>query len=177
MPKKTGLATATKPPVDPEKWVTETTSPNIAAGPIARNDRRIAAGDAPRTEGQVRTGRLENQNVIMALVQEYLAGNIKPTETHWSPNLLLCFCFCGALHVPPVYLDATLSSTPLDSTSLFCFYGNRTNSLTIHIVDLRELSTPYDYQHWLSKGGRTGKTTTSLACRRTRPSREKGASY
>jgi len=36
MPKKTGLATATKPPVDPEKWVTDTTTPSIPAGPIAR---------------------------------------------------------------------------------------------------------------------------------------------
>jgi hypothetical protein len=26
--------------------------------------------------------------------------------------------------------------------------------LTIHIVDLGELTTQYDYQHWLSKGRR-----------------------
>ena len=82
MPKKTGLATATKPPVDPEKWVTDTTTPSIPAGPIARMTVELPLEMHRELKGKCGREGLKIKKVIMALVQEYLAGNIKLTETH-----------------------------------------------------------------------------------------------
>jgi len=81
MPKKTGLATATKLPVDPEKWVTETTPPSIPAGPIARMTVELPLEMHRELKGKCGREGLKIKRVIMALVQEYLAGNIKLTET------------------------------------------------------------------------------------------------
>ena len=80
MPKKTGLATATKPPVDPEKWVTETTPPSTPAGPIARMTVELPLELHRELKGKCGREGLKIKRVIIALVQEYLAGNIKLTE-------------------------------------------------------------------------------------------------
>jgi hypothetical protein len=80
MPKKTGLATATKPPVDPEKWVTETTTPSVPAGPIARMTVELPLQLHRELKGKCGREGLKIKRVIIALVQEYLAGNIKLTE-------------------------------------------------------------------------------------------------
>ena len=82
MPKKTGLATATKLPVDPEKWVTDTTTPSIPAGPIARMTVELPLEMHRELKGKCGREGLKIKNVIITLVQEYLAGNIKITETH-----------------------------------------------------------------------------------------------
>jgi hypothetical protein len=82
MPKKTGLATATKPPVDPEQWVTETRPPSIPAGPIARMTVELPLELHRELKGKCGREGLKIKRVIIALVQEYLAGNIKFTETH-----------------------------------------------------------------------------------------------
>jgi hypothetical protein len=81
MPKKTGLATATKPPVDPEKWVTESTPPSIPAGPIARMTVELPLELHRELKGKCGREGLKIKRVIIALVQEYLAGNIKLTES------------------------------------------------------------------------------------------------
>ena len=81
MPKKTGLATATKPPVDPEKWVTDTTPPSILAGPIARMTVELPLEIHRELKGKCGREGLKIKKVIIALVQEYLAGNINITET------------------------------------------------------------------------------------------------
>ena len=80
MPKKTGLATATKPPVDPENWVTDTTPPSIPAGPIARMTVELPLQLHRELKGKCGREGLKIKRVIIALVQEYLAGNIKLTE-------------------------------------------------------------------------------------------------
>ena len=80
MPKKTGLATATKSPVDPEKWVTDTTPPSLPAGPIARMTVELPLEMHRKLKGKCGREGLKIKKVIMALVQEYLAGNIKITE-------------------------------------------------------------------------------------------------
>ena len=82
MPKKTGLATATKPPVDPEKWVMDTTTPSMPAGPIARMTVELPLEMHRELKGKCGREGLKIKNVIITLVQEYLAGNIKITETH-----------------------------------------------------------------------------------------------
>jgi len=82
MPKKTGLATATKPPVDPEKWVTETTTPSVPAGPLARMTVELPLELHRELKGKCGREGLKIKKVIIALVQEYLAGNINITETH-----------------------------------------------------------------------------------------------
>jgi len=82
MPKKTGLATATKPPVDPENWVTDTTPPSIPAGPIARMTVELPLEMHRELKGKCGREGLKIKKVIMALVQDYLAGNIKLTESH-----------------------------------------------------------------------------------------------
>ena len=82
MPKKTGLATATKPPVDPEKWVTEPTTPSVPAGPIARMTVELPLELHRELKGKCGREGLKIKRVIIALVQEYLAGNIKLTEEH-----------------------------------------------------------------------------------------------
>ena len=82
MPKKTGLATATRPPVDPEKWVTDTTTPSRPAGPIARMTVELPLEMHRELKGKCGREGLKIKKVIMALVQEYLTGNIKITETH-----------------------------------------------------------------------------------------------
>ena len=82
MPKKTGLATATKPPVDPEQWVTDTTTPSIPTGPIARMTVELPLEMHRELKGKCGREGLKIKNVIITLVQEYLAGNIKITETH-----------------------------------------------------------------------------------------------
>jgi len=80
MPKKTGLATATKPPVDPEKWVTDTTTPNISAGPIARMTVELPLEMHRELKGKCGREGLKIKKVIIALVQDYLEGKIKITE-------------------------------------------------------------------------------------------------
>ena len=80
MPKKTGLATATKPPVDPEQWVTETTTPSVPAGPIARMTVELPLELHRELKGKCGREGLKIKRVIIALVQEYLAGNLKLTE-------------------------------------------------------------------------------------------------
>ncbi len=80
MPKKTGLATATKSPVDPEKWVTDTTPPSLPAGPIARMTVELPLEMHRELKGKCGREGLKIKKVITALVQEYLAGNIKITE-------------------------------------------------------------------------------------------------
>lgn len=82
MPKKTGLATATKPPVDPEKWVTEATTPSIPDGPIARMTVELPLEMHRELKGKCGREGLKIKKVITALVQEYLAGNITLTEAH-----------------------------------------------------------------------------------------------
>ena len=82
MPKKTGLATATKPPVDPEKWVTDTTPPSRPAGPIARMTVELPLEMHRELKGKCGREGLKIKHVIIALVQEYLAGNIKLAEAH-----------------------------------------------------------------------------------------------
>jgi hypothetical protein len=82
MPKKTGLATATKPPVDPEQWVTDTPTPSIPAGPIARMTVELPLEMHRELKGKCGREGLKIKNIIMALVQEYLAGNIKLAEAH-----------------------------------------------------------------------------------------------
>ena len=80
MPKKTGLATATKPPVDPEKWVTDTTTPSIPAGPIARMTVELPLEMHRELKGKCGREGLKIKKVIIALVQDYLEGKIKITE-------------------------------------------------------------------------------------------------
>ena len=80
MPKQTGLATATKPPVDPEKWVMETTPPTVPAGPIARMTVELPLEMHRELKGKCGREGLKIKKVIMTLVQTYLAGNIKLTE-------------------------------------------------------------------------------------------------
>jgi hypothetical protein len=82
MPKKTGLAIATKPPVDPEKWVADTKTPSIPAGPIARMTVELPLELHRELKGKCGREGLKIKKVIIALVQEYLAGNIKTTETY-----------------------------------------------------------------------------------------------
>ena len=81
MPKKTGLATATTPPVDPEKWVAEPTTPSIPAGPIARMTVELPLELHRELKGKCGREGLKIKRVIIVLVQEYLAGNIKLTDT------------------------------------------------------------------------------------------------
>jgi hypothetical protein len=81
MPKKTGLATATRLAVDPEKWVTETTPPSIPTGPIARMTVELPLDLHRELKGACGRQGLKIKRVIIALVQEYLAGNIKLTES------------------------------------------------------------------------------------------------
>jgi hypothetical protein len=82
MPKKTGLATATRPAIDPEKWVTETTSPSIPTGPIARMTVELPLELHRELKGKCGREGLKIKRVIIALVQEYLAGNTTLTGTH-----------------------------------------------------------------------------------------------
>ena len=80
MPKKTGLATAITPPVDPEKWVTDTKAPSMPAGPIARMTVELPLEMHRELKGKCGREGLKIKRVIIALVQEYLAGNINFTE-------------------------------------------------------------------------------------------------
>lgn len=82
MPKKTGLATATHPPVDPEKWVTDAKTTSIPAGPIARMTVELPLEMHRELKGKCGREGLKIKKVIIALVQEYLAGNLNITETH-----------------------------------------------------------------------------------------------
>lgn len=82
MPKRTGLATATNPPVDPEKWVTDAKTTNIPAGPIARMTVELPLEMHRELKGKCGREGLKIKKVIIALVQEYLAGNLNITETH-----------------------------------------------------------------------------------------------
>ena len=80
MPKKTGLATATTPPVNPEKWVTAAKPPSMPAGPIARMTVELPLEMHRELKGKCGREGLKIKKVIMTLVQTYLAGNIKLTE-------------------------------------------------------------------------------------------------
>jgi hypothetical protein len=82
MPKQTGLATATKPPVDPEKWVTDTKTQSIPTGPITRMTVELPLEMHRELKGKCGREGLKIKKVIIALVQEYLSGNINITETH-----------------------------------------------------------------------------------------------
>jgi hypothetical protein len=82
MPKKTGLATATnatKPPVDPEKWVTDSQAA-ASSGPIARMTVELPLDMHRELKGKCGREGLKIKKVIMALVHDYLAGKIKITE-------------------------------------------------------------------------------------------------
>ncbi len=72
MPKKTGLATATKPPVDPEKWVTDTTTPSIPAGPIARMTVELPLEMHRELKGKCGREGLKIKKVIIALVLRFI---------------------------------------------------------------------------------------------------------
>jgi hypothetical protein len=80
MSKKTGLATATKPPVDPERWVTDAKTPTMPNGPVARMTVELPLDMHRELKGKCGREGLKIKKVICALVQEYLAGNIKLTE-------------------------------------------------------------------------------------------------
>ena len=82
MPKKTGRATATQPSVDPAIWVTETTTPSVPAGPIARMTVELPLEMHRELKGKCGREGLKIKKVIMAFVQEYLTGNIKLTAAH-----------------------------------------------------------------------------------------------
>jgi hypothetical protein len=58
------------------------------------------------------------------------------------------------LVVPLKTVIPRLFRKPLDSTHFFCFDVEGQILLTIHLVDSEELTTQYDYQHWLSEGRR-----------------------
>lgn len=81
MPKKTGLATATKPPVDPEKWVQDTQPAyDPHGGDIARMTVELPLDMHRELKGKCGREGLKIKKVVTALVQEYLAGNIKITK-------------------------------------------------------------------------------------------------
>lgn len=80
MPKKTGLATATRPPVDPEKWVTDTSAPDKANSPMTRMTVELPLDMHRELKGKCGREGLRIKQVILALVHEYLAGNLKITE-------------------------------------------------------------------------------------------------
>jgi hypothetical protein len=81
MPKKTGLATATKPPVDPEKWVQDTQPVyDSHSDDIARMTVELPGDMHREFKGKCGREGLKIKKVVTALVQEYLAGNIKITK-------------------------------------------------------------------------------------------------
>ena len=80
MPKKTGLATATKPPVDREKWVAQAQAPSTQGDPIARMTVELPLDMHRELKGKCGREGLKIKKVIIALVQDYLAGKIKITE-------------------------------------------------------------------------------------------------
>jgi hypothetical protein len=80
MPKKTGLATATKPPVDPDKWVTTAQAPSTAGDPIARMTVELPVQVHRALKGKCALEGVKIKKVIVDLVQAYLAGNIHITS-------------------------------------------------------------------------------------------------
>jgi len=60
--------------------VTETTTPSVPAGPIARMTVELPLQLHRELKGKCGREGLKIKRVIIALVQEYLAGNIKLTE-------------------------------------------------------------------------------------------------
>lgn len=80
MPKKTGLATATKPAVDPEKWVTAVQPADKHDRPITRMTVELPLDIHRELKGKCGREGLKIKKVIIALVQSYLTGNIKITE-------------------------------------------------------------------------------------------------
>lgn len=80
MPKKTGLATATKPAVDPEKWVAESQTTNAQGGPITRMTVELPLDMHRELKGKCGREGLKIKKVVMALVHEYLQGKIHVTE-------------------------------------------------------------------------------------------------
>ena len=80
MPKKTGLATATKPAIDPEKWVTAAPSSDTHDRPITRMTVELPLDMHRELKGKCGREGLKIKKVIIALVQSYLTGNMKITE-------------------------------------------------------------------------------------------------
>jgi hypothetical protein len=80
MPKKTGLATATKPTVDPEKWVTDMPSLEKHDSPVARMTVELPLDIHRELKGKCGREGLKIKEVVSALVQDYVAGKIKITE-------------------------------------------------------------------------------------------------
>jgi len=60
--------------------VTETTTPSVRAGPIARMTVELPLELHRELKGKCGREGLKIKRVIIALVQEYLAGNLKLTE-------------------------------------------------------------------------------------------------
>jgi len=60
--------------------VTETTTPSVPAGPIARMTVELPLELHRELKGKCGREGLKIKRVIIALVQEYLAGNLKLTE-------------------------------------------------------------------------------------------------
>jgi ParG len=65
-----------------EKWVTDTSTPSMPAGPIARMTVELPLEMHRELKGKCGREGLKIKNVIITLVQGYLAGSIKITETH-----------------------------------------------------------------------------------------------
>jgi hypothetical protein len=83
MPKKTGLATATKPPIDPEQWVTDAAKPSsMEGGPVARMTVELPRDLHRELKGKCGREGLKIKKVIIALVQDYLEGKVKITEVN-----------------------------------------------------------------------------------------------
>jgi hypothetical protein len=75
MTKKTGLATAIKKPVDPDKWVSE--KPKVTTGKPARLVVDLPADLHRQLKGKCGIEGLKIKDVINNLLEQYLAGKIK----------------------------------------------------------------------------------------------------
>jgi hypothetical protein len=78
MPKKTGLASAVKKPIDPEEWVKEKPKTTTDEKP-ARLVVEIPADMHRQLKGKCGMEGLKIKDVIQDLLQQYLEGNIKTT--------------------------------------------------------------------------------------------------
>jgi hypothetical protein len=77
MTKKTGLATAIKKPVDPDKWVSE--KPKATTEKPARLVVDLPADLHRQLKGKCGIEGLKIKDVIHNLLEQYLAGKIKTT--------------------------------------------------------------------------------------------------
>jgi len=76
MTKKTGLANATKKPVDPEEWVKEKSNPKTDEKP-ARLVVEVPADLHRQLKGKCGIEGLKIKDVINNLLEQFLAGKIK----------------------------------------------------------------------------------------------------